>query len=57
VERADQVGKALDVVDETSACHPKDMTIPVCVSNANEAIAVIRKHHRAWLTAKKRLPA
>ena len=32
----------------------KDMNIPVCVSGADEAIALIRKHHCAWLAAQKR---
>jgi predicted Rossmann-fold nucleotide-binding protein len=34
--------------------NPKDLTIPVCVPDADGAIALIRKHHRAWLTAQKR---
>ncbi|HXX58997.1 MAG TPA: LOG family protein [Thermodesulfovibrionales bacterium] len=28
--------------------NPEDMKIPVCVNTADEAIAVIRKHHSAW---------
>ena len=32
----------------------EDMTIPVCVSDADEAIILIRKHHRTWLTEQKR---
>jgi uncharacterized protein (TIGR00730 family) len=27
---------------------PEDMTIPVCLRSADEAIAVMRQHHRAW---------
>lgn len=27
----------------------EDMTIPRCAANADEAIALIREHHRAWL--------
>ena len=34
--------------------NPKDMAIPFCVANANEAIALIGKHHGAWLAAQKR---
>jgi uncharacterized protein (TIGR00730 family) len=33
-----------------------DMTIPVCVAGGDEAIALIRKHHRAW-SAAQRQPA
>jgi uncharacterized protein (TIGR00730 family) len=31
--------------------HPEDMTIPRCVANADEAIAMIREHHGKWLNA------
>jgi uncharacterized protein (TIGR00730 family) len=31
---------------------PEDMAIPVCVADADEAIARIREHHRAWLRAQ-----
>jgi predicted Rossmann-fold nucleotide-binding protein len=27
---------------------PADMTIPRCVANADEAIALLREHHAAW---------
>jgi hypothetical protein len=29
--------------------NPEDMNIPQCVANAEEAIALIRKHHALWL--------
>jgi hypothetical protein len=29
----------------------EDMTIPRCVANADEAIALIRKHHQLWQSA------
>lgn len=29
-----------------------DMAIPICVDNAAEAVAVIRKHHAQWLAAR-----
>jgi hypothetical protein len=29
--------------------NPEDMTIPRCVANADEAIAIIRKHPGRWL--------
>jgi predicted Rossmann-fold nucleotide-binding protein len=28
--------------------NPRDMDIPRCVEGADEAIALIRKHHRQW---------
>jgi uncharacterized protein (TIGR00730 family) len=31
-----------------------DLTIPVCVAGADEAIAHLRKHHAAWLATQKR---
>ena len=34
--------------------NPEDMAIPVCVADSNEAIALIGKHHTAWLAAQKR---
>ncbi|PWT95302.1 MAG: lysine decarboxylase [Blastocatellia bacterium] len=36
---------------ETPLINPEDADIPVCVSNADEAIAIIREHHQKW-TAK-----
>lgn len=36
--------------------NPEDLTIPVCVAGADEAIVLIRKHHAAWRAAQKRLP-
>jgi len=35
--------------------NPEDMTIPVCVAGADEAVAIIREHHDAWLATQKRL--
>jgi uncharacterized protein (TIGR00730 family) len=32
---------------------PEDMDIPRCVQTADEAIAIIRKHHSAWLAASR----
>jgi hypothetical protein len=32
----------------------EDMTIPRCVANADEAIAIIRAHHGHWLDARNR---
>src|SRR5262247_2693146 len=29
--------------------NPEDMTIPRCAANADEAIAIVREHHRHWL--------
>jgi len=33
---------------------PEDMTIPRCVANADEAIAVIRAHHGHWTDTRNR---
>jgi uncharacterized protein (TIGR00730 family) len=33
--------------------NPEHLTIPVCVASADEAIALIRKHHGTWLAAQK----
>jgi predicted Rossmann-fold nucleotide-binding protein len=33
--------------------NPEDMAIPVCVADADDAIALLREHHRAWLRAEK----
>jgi hypothetical protein len=32
----------------------EDMTIPRCVANADEAIAIIRAHHGQWLDTRRR---
>ncbi|WP_182864714.1 LOG family protein [Rhodopirellula sp. JC639] len=34
---------------ESPLASPEDMSIPQCVANADEALAVIRPHHAAWL--------
>jgi uncharacterized protein (TIGR00730 family) len=34
--------------------NPEDMTIPRCVANADEAIALVREHHQVWLSAQQR---
>jgi hypothetical protein len=33
--------------------NPEDMTIPQCAANADEAIAIIRAHHGAWVRTRK----
>jgi uncharacterized protein (TIGR00730 family) len=33
---------------ETPLISPEDVDIPVCVANADEAIAIIRKHYESW---------
>ena len=32
---------------------PEDLELPVCLADADEAIAVIREHHTRWLQARK----
>ena len=32
----------------------EDMRIPCCAANADEAIALIREHHRIWLSAQEK---
>jgi uncharacterized protein (TIGR00730 family) len=39
---------------EPPLASPEDMAIPVCVADADQAIARIREHHRAWLRAQTR---
>ncbi len=34
---------------ETPLINPEDVDIPVCVANADEAIAIIREHRKHWL--------
>ncbi|HJZ78912.1 MAG TPA: LOG family protein [Pyrinomonadaceae bacterium] len=34
---------------ETPLASPEDFDIPVCVANADEAIAIIREHHAQWI--------
>ncbi|HLW65518.1 MAG TPA: LOG family protein [Gemmataceae bacterium] len=37
---------------ELALASPEDMTIPTCVSTADEAIALLRKHHAKWKQEK-----
>src|SRR5262249_4264662 len=32
---------------------PEDMTIPVCLTSAEEAVAMIETHHKKWLQEQK----
>jgi hypothetical protein len=34
---------------EQPLASPEDFNIPVCVANGDDAIALIREHHRKWL--------
>jgi uncharacterized protein (TIGR00730 family) len=38
---------------ELNLANQEDISIPICVSTADEAIALIREHHAKWLTARK----
>lgn len=46
-------GSSMLAVDPPLA-NSDDMTIPRCVANADEAIALIREHHQIWLSAQER---
>jgi len=37
---------------ETPLASPEDFNIPHCVANGDEAMAVLREYHSAWLAAK-----
>jgi hypothetical protein len=38
---------------ETPLINAEDVDIPVCVANADEAIAIIRKHREEWSQSVK----
>ncbi len=38
----------------TPLASPKDLEIPACVAGADEAVALIRKHHAAWVERNAR---
>jgi hypothetical protein len=38
---------------EPPLVNPDDITIPMCVPGADEAITLIRSHHEAWLSAQE----
>lgn len=42
---------------ETPLASPGDFDIPVCVANADEAIAIIREHRSGWADTQKALKA
>jgi uncharacterized protein (TIGR00730 family) len=37
--------------------NPEDISIPQCVANADEAVALVRHHHERWLSSKPGKPA
>jgi len=37
---------------ESPLANPEDMSIPQCVTNADEAIALVRRCHERWLSSK-----
>lgn len=39
---------------DTPLANAEDITIPRCVPNADEAIALIREHHQVWLSKNRR---
>lgn len=39
--------------DDLPLANAEDMTIPHCVANADEAIALIRKYHQIWLSGQQ----
>ncbi|MDG6027139.1 MAG: LOG family protein [Candidatus Brocadia sp.] len=39
---------------DTPLANTEDITIPRCVPNADEAIALIREHHQVWLSQNRR---
>ena len=41
------------LTSQSPLANPEDMTIPECVSTADEAIALIREHHAHWLHESK----
>jgi predicted Rossmann-fold nucleotide-binding protein len=41
------------IASQPPLANAEDMTIPRCVSTAEEAIALIREHHVAWLRGQK----
>src|SRR6476620_6525028 len=38
---------------ETPLINAEDVDIPICVANADEAIAIIRKHHEEWVVRNR----
>jgi hypothetical protein len=37
---------------DSPLANEEDMDIPQCVANGREAVALIQKHHAAWLRKK-----
>jgi hypothetical protein len=38
---------------EPPLASPADLTIPICVADADEAIARVRDHYRDWVAQQK----
>ena len=58
VERARRLGKCEQMLRHGfELAGERDLTIPICVDNAAEAIAIIRNHHAKWLAAAAGSPA
>ena len=47
--RADEWARSSMLSFDPPLANPEDMTIPRCAANADEAIALVRAHHTAWL--------
>jgi predicted Rossmann-fold nucleotide-binding protein len=37
--------------------NPEDMSIPQCVANADEAVAMVRRYHERWLSSSMGKPS
>ena len=37
---------------ESPLANPDDMSIPQCVANADEAIALVRRYHGKWISSR-----
>ena len=48
-------GSTLKGSTSTRLINPEDITIPTCVPGADEAIALIRRHHEVWLSTQTNL--
>jgi predicted Rossmann-fold nucleotide-binding protein len=42
------------MLGDTPLASPGDLDLPRCVRNADEAIAIVRQHHAAWLAGGDR---
>jgi hypothetical protein len=41
---------------DSPLANAEDMTIPICVTDGQSVVQIVRDHHEAWTQAQRRVP-